>query len=279
MKKFFSSLLVGVMCVAALAGCGAKTPSGEELIGMNAIGDNARVRMELPLDMSMSMMGMDMSMKMNMDMTMDITPETQYIDAVMSAEMMGEKQDQAIEMYLDMKNKEAYMNMLDNAWYSMSLEEALAQGDYASMSNVSSNPADYADIEVSEEGEEYIVKATLQKNKLAELLDSTGEMATEDEQMIADALADVRCETVMHYDKKTKVLKKAIVSMLDPMEMKETEEGMEVGMTINPFTMTIEVLQIGDVTVEIPQEVIDSAQPYEDYMADDFGGFGDMDGE
>ena len=165
----------------------------------------------------------------------------------------------------------------DGSWYVMSIEEAMAQGDYGEMSKVSNNPEDYADITVSEEGDQYVVKATLKENKLSEILNSTGEMMSESDQVALEALKDVKCEAVMYYEKKTKTLKKAVITMLDPIEMTDDSEGMEVGMTIKPFKMTIDVLQVGDVSVEIPQDVIDSAQPY-DAMIDDFGGFDDSNG-
>ena len=207
---------------------------------------------------------------MHMDMDATITPDAQYVTGVMDMEAMGESSSQNMDMYVEPKENKAWYNMEDE-WYVLDMETAytLSGMSPTEMTSISADPTDYANIELREEENEYIIVADVDEGMFSKLLgDSMSDMTGSEVEKMQEMFKDIKFRSEMHYDKETKELKKSIVEMLDPLEMTEESEGMEMKMVVQPMTITMTVHAIGDAVadVEIPEDVKTNALEMDDMM-------------
>lgn len=263
LTKVFSLLMVMVLCVSMLAGCGKvteKIPEPEELItGAFGVEEVQSIRTIIESDIGanidMSSIGMSgnmtMSCKMNVEMAGDKNGNT-FTNGYIEYDMLGMNGTEKIEAYeiSDENSTRVYTFDEDsNSWF---MEYSVAKnGEHFVKSIVDIvNVENFADDSlVVEVGENiYAVKGVINSADLKNSLETLNRLIGS-ENLISN---DISFDVVMEFNKITKQIQKLILTL-------NTETTSEIiKAAYNNLTVTIEICEINNVNIEVPQEILNN---------------------
>lgn len=282
MKRLAAVLLVLVM-VLALAGCGKMTPEKLTVKTAAALAGKPMTSMEMELGMTMSLtaegFSMDMDMAVAGDMVMDSDPYQSYTNMEMTMDLMGQSITETSETYVlvedDQLTTYTYAESMD-IWTKTSVPfspEAMAQqSSYDWLAELSPDMLTLAEeTQILNERKVYVLNCTITGEQLQAMMDSMPGMADTmaDAGMSGPDMTALTVPAVFYIDAETFLPAKIEMEIqgMDEMMAGMMEESLgadmeALGMEMEIGTVRMVYAQIGyeDVTVPtLPAEAMEEA--------------------
>lgn len=272
-RKIVSVLFASIMLFPCITGCGKEKVTAESLINnasktyqeTKSLDADFTFNLDFDTDVS-GMFGADSddtddtndsgSTTMNTSFVFDgniqTTEDVSYLSGNLGFTIFGMTTDTDLEMYVDQKNNVTYLRdpESDN-WIKEDNDEDTFDYEKASefyhselIENIALTNAD------DENSETYDVTGTISYDNLYKLMgDSTEDISLD----LSDSMdtEDLKFQISMKFDRKSKDLKSCTIS-IDPFETYD-------GTIYNKFEITVDINNVNNVTVSIPDSIVENA--------------------